>query len=250
LKPASLSALLIFLACGGIFSQETARQQQVNDQQRQTAQSQRAAEAQRQRAIQQRQAAETQSGTAPDPDSARFVIDVNPLMWTLSGIPDKNNNRSMFFDAGIQYNMLPGVSVRINPSISFGFTSETAFAASHTDFIQLAFPLTFICFPFSSDYYLKSVLKHAFFGISIIYAHYSSYDENGEFDSVGALLEIGYQIKLSNHLAITPSIGVSRVFPKRKEDGEYSSPNFLIYSPWPDDTPLALRGRLTLGFWI
>lgn len=180
------------------------------------------------------------------PDDALFVIDVNPFMWIFSGIPDENNNRSVFFDIGIQFNMLPGLSLRFNPSVSFGFTSETAFSDAHVNFVETELPLTLICFPFSENEYLRPV----FFGISIINAYHDIKENDGLIVSIGAMLEIGYQIKLSNHLAITPSAGISRMFPRLLNDGANEAPNFNLYSPWTSDTPIAPRVRLTLGVWV
>jgi hypothetical protein len=183
-----------------------------------------------------------------NPDDAIFIVDVNPLMWIFSGIPDENNNRSVFFDVGLQFNMLPGISLRFNPSVSFGFTSESAFADSHINFVEVELPVTFICFPFSKSDYLWPV----FFGVSILNAYHDIMDGDnaGLIVSVGAMLEIGYQMKLSNHLAITPSIGISRMFPKSKDSDLYEAPNFNLYSPWPKDTPVAPRIRITIGYWL
>ncbi|MDR2795421.1 MAG: hypothetical protein LBB47_01770 [Spirochaetaceae bacterium] len=186
---------------------------------------------------------------AKTPEQAVLVLDVNPFMWIFSGIPDENNNRSIFFDIGVQYNMLPGIAVRFNPSFSFGFTSETAFTDSQMDFFELEFPFTFLCFPFPDETYLSP----AFFGVSIICAYHDTVNpdsSNTVFFSIGAMMELGYQFKFSNHLAITPSIGISRIFPKPVDGTSSSVPNFNFYSPWTDDTPVAPRIRVTLGFWL
>jgi hypothetical protein len=191
---------------------------------------------------------QTQAETAAKarPELARMVIDMNPFMWIFSGILDENNNRSIFFDIGVQYNISSDVAVRVNPSFSFGFTGETAFSDAPLQFFEIDIPLSLFCFPFPDDTYLDVL----FFGISVLVAYHSTMDTNTAFLSIGALLEVGYQLKLSNHLAITPSIGVSRMFPKLIEGDEYVSPNFNLYSPWTADTPIAPRARLTVGFWF
>jgi hypothetical protein len=196
----------------------------------------------------QRIQAETETEAKAKPELARFVIDANPLMWILSGIPDKNNNRSIFFDIGIQFNILPDVALRINPSFSVGFTSATAFSDSPEQFFEVDVPLSLLCFPFPKDTYMDVF----FFGISVVAAYHKITETNTDtvFMSVGALLEIGYQLKLSNHLSITPSIGISRMFPKLIDDAAYSAPNFNLYSPWTADTPVAPRARISIGFWI
>jgi hypothetical protein len=109
-------------------------------------------------------------------------------------------------------------------------------------------PITFLCFPFSENEYLWPV----FFGVSVVNAYHNVLDgdESGLIVSIGAMLEMGYQIKLSNHLAITPSLGVSRIFPKPLNDDPYEAPKFNLYSPWTKDTPVAPRARLTIGFWL
>jgi hypothetical protein len=250
LKAFAVTALLAYPVCGG-FPQEAGQQdsqpppaqggQQPPPQTRlPAAQGQQPAQGQQRSLLDRRQTA--------DPDDAKFVIDVNPFMWIFSGIPDKNNNRSVFFDIGIQFNMLPGISLRFNPSMSFGFTGETAFSDSHINFVEVELPLTFLCFPFSGNDYLRNV----FFGVSVVNAYHNIMegDDPGLIISIGAMLEIGYQAKLSNHLVITPSVGVSRMFPKPANDEPYTSPNFNLYSPWPKDTPVAPRARLTIGFWL
>jgi hypothetical protein len=191
---------------------------------------------------------QTETAAKARPELARLVIDANPLMWILSGILDQNNNRSIFFDIGIQYNILSVVALRINPSFSIGFTGETAFSDSPVQFFEVDFPLTLLCFPFPNDTYMDVF----FFGISVVAVYHKvmETDTSTAFVSVGALLEVGYQLKLSNHLSITPSIGVSRMFPKLI-DGEASSvPSFNLYSPWISDTPVAPRARVSFGFWI
>jgi hypothetical protein len=180
---------------------------------------------------------------------AVLVVDVNPFMWIFSGIPDENNNRSVFFDIGIQYNVRDDMALRFNPSFSFGFTSETAFTDSPINFLEFEFPFTFLCFPFPKETYLSS----AFFGISVISTYYNTmYDDADDtvFMSIGAMMELGYQFMFSNRLTITPSIGISRMFPKPVNGGAASVPNFNLYSPWPADTPIAPRIRVTLGFWL
>ena len=67
--------------------------------------------------------------------------------------------------------------------------------------------------------------------------------------SIGALAEIGYQIKLPNYMAITPSIGVARIFAIPMQDGVYTTPHYSLYSPWPMDTVVSPRFRLAFGFW-
>ena len=189
-----------------------------------------------------------QTQTAAKPELARLIIDVNPFMWIFSGIIDENNNRSIFFDIGIQYNMLPDVALRLNPSFSFGFTSETAFSDSQMQFFEIDFPVSLFCFPFPDDTYLDVL----FFGISVVVAYHNTMGETADttFVSIGALLEAGYQLKFSNHLSVTPSIGVSRMFPRLINGDEYSVPSFNLYSPWTADTPIAPRVRVTVGFWI
>jgi hypothetical protein len=180
---------------------------------------------------------------------ALLVLDVNPFMWIFSGIPDENNNRSVFFDFGIQYNVNPDIALRFNPSFSFGFTGETAFTDSPINFLEFEFPFTFLCFPFPAETYLSP----AFFGISIICTYHNTmYDDSDDtvFMSVGAMMELGYQFMFSNHLTITPSIGISRMFPKPVNGGTAPVPNFNIYSPWALDTAIAPRIRVTLGFWL
>jgi hypothetical protein len=182
------------------------------------------------------------------PELAHIIIDVNPLMWILSGMPDEINNRSIFFDVGFQFNILPDAAVRINPAFTFGFTGETAFSDSPIQFFEIDVPLSLFCFPFPHDTYLDVL----FFGISVVAAYHKTMGTDADtiFFSVGALLEAGYQIKLSNHLAITPSIGVSRMFPKLIDGEAYTPPSFHLYSPWTADSPVAPRARITLGFWI
>jgi hypothetical protein len=191
-----------------------------------------------------------QTGTAAKarPDLARLIVDVNPLMWILSGIPDENNNRSVFFDIGIQYNMFADTAIRLNPAFSFGFTRETAFSDSPVQFFEITVPLSLLCFPFPKDTYLDVL----FFGISVAANYHKTLGSEADrvFLSIGALIEIGYQIKFSNHLSITPSIGVSRMFPKLIEGDVYSVPSFNLYSPWTADTPIAPRARITVGFWV
>jgi hypothetical protein len=196
----------------------------------------------------QRIQAETETAGKAKPELARFVIDANPLMWILSGIPDQNNNRSIFFDIGIQFNILPDVALRINPSFSVGVAAETAFSDSPEQFLEVDFPLSLFCFPFPDDTYLDML----FFGISVVAAYHKAMETDTDtvFVSIGALLEIGYQLRLSNHLSITPSIGVSRMFPKLIDGAAYSAPNFNLYSPWISDTPVAPRARISVGFWI
>jgi hypothetical protein len=197
---------------------------------------------------QQGQRTQTETAAKANPDASRLIVDVNPLMWILSGIPDKNNNRSIFFDLGIQCNMLQDAALRINPSFAFGFTGETAYSDSPTQFFEIDFPLSLFCFPFPDATYLDVL----FFGISVVASYHKTMttDTDTVFVSIGALMEIGYQIKLSNHLAITPSIGVSRIFPKLIEGEANSAPTLNLYSPWPLDTPVAPRARITLGFWL
>jgi hypothetical protein len=144
--------------------------------------------------------------------------------------------------------MLPDAALRINPSFSFGFTGETAFSNSPAQFFEVDFPLSLFCFPFPDDTHLDVL----FFGISVIATYHSTMDTDADtvFLSIGALLEVGYQIKLSNHLAITPSIGVSRMFPKLIEGDEYSVPSFNFYSPWTADTLVAPRARVSIGCWL
>jgi hypothetical protein len=254
-----LSAILLGLVCGVIFGQETARQtapaQGQSPAQRRQApvQGQEQPASQRQNPTQpSSREAPTQTDKPPTPktaDQAVFVLDVNPVMWILSGIPDENNNRSIFFDIGVQYNILPYLAIRFNPSFSFGFTSETAFTDSQMNFLELEFPVSFLCFPFPDETYLSP----AFFGISIICSYHSMADaDTGDtiFASIGAMMELGYQFKFSNHLTVTPSIGVSRIFPKPVNGEADSVPNFNLYSPWTADTAVAPRIRVTLGFWI
>jgi hypothetical protein len=199
---------------------------------------------------QQNQQTQTETAAKADPERARFVVDVNPFMWIFSGILDENNNRSLFFDIGIQFNMLPSVALRFNPSFSSGFTSETAFSDSQTEFLEADLPISLFCFPFPHDTYLDML----FFGVSVVFAYYNATsvdpDTTTTFVSVGALLEVGYQLRLSNHLTITPSIGVSRIFPKLIDGDTYFTPNFKLYSPWTFDTPVAPRARVTVGFWV
>jgi hypothetical protein len=198
------------------------------------------------------QEAARQTPAAPEtkaqPELARIIIDVNPLMWILSGLPDEINNRSIFFDIGFQFNILPDAAVRINPAFTFGFTDETAFSDSPIQFFEIDVPLSLFCFPFPHDTYLDVL----FFGISVVVAYHKTMgtDADTVFFSIGALLEAGYQIKLSNHLSITPSIGVSRMFPKLIDGDAYAPPSFHLYSPWTTDSPVAPRARITLGFWI
>jgi hypothetical protein len=191
---------------------------------------------------------QTETAAKARPELARLIVDVNPLMWIFSGIPDDNNNRSIFFDIGIQYNMFVDTAVRINPAFSFGFTRETAFSDAPVPFFEITVPFSLLCFPFPKDTYLDAL----FFGISVAVDYHSTMDEDAEtvFLSIGALIEIGYQLKLSNHLTITPSIGVSRMFPKLVEGEVYSAPSFNLYSPWTADTPIAPRARITVGFWV
>ena len=177
------------------------------------------------------------------------MLDINPFMWIFSGIPDENNNRSIFFDIGVQYNVIQDIALRFNPSFSLGFTGETAFTDSPIDFFEVELPLTFICFPFPTETYLSP----AFFGVSIICTYHSTLHDDSDdtvFMSIGAMMELGYQFMFSNHLTITPSIGISRMFPKPVNGGTASVPNFNIYSPWMADTPVAPRIRVTLGFWL
>jgi hypothetical protein len=246
LKTLVITALLAYPVCGG-FSQEDGQSPPAQERPQPPPQTQPPADQGEQPAQAQQRSLLNQRQTA-DPDDAVVVIDVNPLMWILSGIPDKNNNRSVFFDIGIQFNMLPGISLRFNPSVSFGFTGETAFSDSRMNFVEVELPLTFICFPFSANDYLRPV----FFGVSVVNAYHSIVegDDTGLIVSIGAMLEIGYQIKLSNRLAITPAVGVSRMFPKPMNDKPYTAPNFNLYSPWTTDTPVAPRARLTVGFWL
>jgi hypothetical protein len=245
LKAALIFMLLAYPVCMG-FSQETGQQ---------PAQGQSAA-AQRQSPPTQNQQQSAQENPrsllnqqqGANPDDALFIIDVNPLMWIFSGIPDENNNRSVFFDIGLQFNISTSISLRFNPSVSFGFTSETAFNDSHINFVEVELPITFICFPFSETEYLWPI----FFGVSIINAYHNIMDDDNAnlITSIGAMLEVGYQIKLLNHLTITPSIGISRIFPKPMDDEPYKAPNFNLYSPWPEDTSVAPRIRITIGFWL
>jgi hypothetical protein len=245
LKTLVITALLAYPVCGG-FPQEAGQQNGQPAQEGQPPPQTQPPSDQGQQPEQQRSLLNRQQ--TADPDDAVVVIDVNPLMWILSGIPDKNNNRSVFFDIGVQFNMLPGISLRFNPSVSFGFTGETAFSDSRMNFVEVELPLTFMCFPFSANKYLRSV----FFGVSVVNAYHNIVegDDTGLIVSIGAMLEIGYQIKLSNRLAITPSVGVSRMFPKPMNDKPYTAPNFNLYSPWTTDTPVAPRARLTVGFWL
>jgi hypothetical protein len=190
----------------------------------------------------------TQAKTKSAGDAV-LVLDVNPFMWIFSGIPDENNNRSVFFDIGVQYNLRDDIALRFNPSFSFGFTSETAFTDSPVNFLEFEFPFTFLCFPFPKDTYLSP----AFFGISVICTYHNTMYEDSDntvFMSVGAMMELGYQFMFSNHLTITPSIGISRMFPKSVNGGTASVPNFNLYSPWTADTPISPRVRVTLGFWL
>ncbi|MDR3356810.1 MAG: hypothetical protein LBO04_06435 [Spirochaetaceae bacterium] len=260
-----LSVLLLCLACGGIFGQEAGRQTPPAPGQAPAQQSPAQGKAQDQRTASQGQNPAERPAQSPAPvkktaqpgsqsksgdaDKAVLVLDVNPFMWIFSGIPDENNNRSIFFDIGVQYNVIPGIALRFNPSFSFGFTKETAFTVLHNNFLELEFPLSFLCFPFPDETYLSP----AFFGVSLILSYHNTADTgSGEtvFVSVGAMMELGYQFKFSNHLVITPSIGISRIFPKPINGEAHSVPNFNVYSPWTFDTAVAPRIRVTLGFWL
>jgi hypothetical protein len=233
IEPQLILIILLFtsVGCGMLFGQETARQTPAQGPQQG-----------------QRTPVETETAEKAKPELARLIIDANPLMWICSGIPDNNNNRSIFFDIGFQYNLLPDAALRINPSFSFGFTGESAFSDSPAQFFEVGVPLSLFCFPFPDDTYLDAL----FFGISVVLAYHNTMgtDVDTVYVSIGALMEIGYQLKLSNHLAITPSIGVSRMFPKLIDGEEYSAPNFNLYSPWTVDTPVAPRIRVSLGFWL
>ena len=263
-----LSALLLCLSCGVILGQEAGRttppapaqpssQGQPPSQSQPTAQGQPPSQrppAKGQGSTQPQSPSGTPAttGTRPEAktaDQAVFVLDVNPIMWILSGIPDENNNRSVFFDIGIQWNLYQDISLRLNPSFSFGFTGETAFSDSPINFFEFEFPFTFLCFPFPKGTYLSP----AFFGISIVCTYHSTmYDDSDDtvFMSIGAMMELGYQFMFSNRLTITPSIGISRMFPKPINGGTAAVPNFNIYSPWTADTAVAPRVRITLGFWL
>lgn len=183
------------------------------------------------------------------PDQAILVLDINPFMWIFSGIPDENNNRSIFFDIGVQYNVRQDIALRLNPSFSLGFTGETAFTDSPVDFFEFEIPFTFLCFPFPAETYMSP----AFFGVSVICTYHNTMRDDLDdtvFLSVGAMMELGYQFMFSNRLTITPSIGISRMFPKPVNGGTASVPNFNIYSPWTADTAVSPRIRVTLGFWL
>jgi hypothetical protein len=182
---------------------------------------------------------ETEDDIAPD-----WVLDVNPLMWILSGLANENNNRSVYYDLGIQYNLNSFFALKVNPAISVGFTKETAFSNAQVRFLEVQIPVGFQCFPITN--------VPAFFAISLTPGVYCTFDDGDAvtFVSIGALVEIGYQLKLANHLVFTPSVGVARIFPLPLQDGAYDTPHYTLYSPWPMDTAVSPRIRLALGFWI
>jgi hypothetical protein len=171
------------------------------------------------------------------PEDAKFVIDVNPLMWILAIFPDENDNTAIFFDVGLQFNLSPSIAIRLNPSFSFGLNSETVSLNSDLVFVEAELPIGFICFPFSRRYYLEPI----FFGLYIVNSyHYTGEDDDTDSSlvvSVGTIFEAGYQLKLSNHLSITPAVGIKM-------------PNPTIHSPWPKNPMIAPNIRISIGFWL
>jgi hypothetical protein len=189
-----------------------------------------------------------ESGTGADDSGApAWVVDVNPLMWVLSSLADANNNRSVYFDMGVQFAVADGLAIRINPAFSIGFTGETAFSDAQTQFFDAQLPIGLMCFPVTD--------VPAFFAISLTPGYYHASndadDDVATFVSIGAIVEIGYQLKLTDQLVFTPSIGVARVYPiPIGHDGAYTAPHYNLFSPWPMDTQVSPRIRLALGLWL
>jgi hypothetical protein len=186
-----------------------------------------------------------ESGTTIDNSiKPELIIDVNPLMWLLSGLVDGNNNRSVYFDIGFQFYVTPDLAIKINPAVSVGFTGETAFSDTPNWFLEVQLPVGIMWFPVTRG--------PVFVGISLTPGYYHRFIDAGDeaFVSIGALVEVGYQFKLTNYMVLTPSIGVARVFPIAMQGGAYASPHYNLFSPWPLDSPVSPRVRLALGFWI
>jgi hypothetical protein len=165
-------------------------------------------------------------------ENAGLLIDANPIMWIIWGIPDDDNNSAALFDIGLQFNLLQGISLRIDPTFSFGFNPDISDSMT---FFEFELPIGIIFFPFSiSNEYIQPI----FFGAYLVPGlHYTiEGDEPGLAMSVGTILEAGYQLRLANRIAITPAVGLK-------------APNVTLHSPWPGDAPATPNIRLSIGFW-
>jgi hypothetical protein len=163
-------------------------------------------------------------------ENAELVIDANPIMWILWGIPDDDNYSAALFDIGLQFNLLRGLSLRINPTFSFGFNTDIS---SSMVFFEFELPFGLIFFPFSRNEYIQPI----FFGAYIVAGyHYTIEGDESSEMLMGTILEAGYQLKLTNHIAITPAVGLKVA-------------NVAFHSPWPGDSQTTANIRISLGFW-
>jgi hypothetical protein len=185
-------------------------------------------------------------GFALETSLPRYVIDVNPLMWILSGVFDDNNNRSVYFDVGFQYALGEGTALKVNPAFAVGLDplNKKENAADADVFLDIELPVGIMSFPVSDI--------PAFFAISLTPGVYCLFDDDGpaaKYFSMGALIEFGYQFRLSNSLAFTTSLGFSRMFPIPLSEKKDTIPRYNLYSPWTKDSWVSPRIRLALGFW-
>jgi hypothetical protein len=183
-----------------------------------------------------------------------LVIDVNPMMWLLSGALEEENNKSAYFDVGIQRAITDDFAIKVNPAFAFGLDARNAKAdaAKEPYFLDVEIPVGFISFPF-----IEKSRVPFFWGISVTPGAYLLFDDSGgsplKYLSVGALAEVGFQFRWAYSVTLTVSVGVSRTFaiPLTEED---IVPRYYLYSPgleeWLDGWPVAPRLRLALGFYL
>jgi hypothetical protein len=183
-----------------------------------------------------------------------LVIDVNPVMWLLSGALEEENNKSVYIDVGIQWAITDDLAIKIDPAFAFGFDvgNPKEDAEKEPYFLDVEIPIGFVAFPFIE----KSSVPF-FWGISMTPGAYLIFGDSGtsplKYFSVGALVEVGFQFRWAYSVTLTVSVGVSRTFaiPLTEED---IKPRYNLYSPgleeWLDGWPVSPRLRLALGFYL
>jgi hypothetical protein len=172
-------------------------------------------------------------------------------MWLLSGILDGKNNRSAYFDVGVQYALNDDTALKINPAFALGFDSLNAKEGAEHEpfFVDIQIPVGIMYFPFIDTAYTLPV----FFALSVTPGMYFLSDSDGsplKYFSIGALLEAGYQRRLSYNWILTVSIGVARMFSILLPEVKDIIPRYNLYSPWPIDSGFSPRFRVALGYWL